>query len=71
MSNHAEDVLFIVVFFVAAIGLPFIPAVIARRKGYAFWQFYLFAFLCWLPAAIVIMVLTDRNNGERFGFGTR
>jgi hypothetical protein len=71
VSNDLESALLIVVLLALTIGLPFIPAFIARRKGYAFWQFYLFALLCWFPAAIVIMVLTDRNNGERFGFGTR
>ena len=51
------------------IGFPILTAFIARRKAYSFVLFFLFSFVCLIPAMITVMILRDRETGLRFGFG--
>ena len=43
-------------------GLAFIPANLARNKGYSYGLWWLFGFLLFLVALIVILVLPDKNE---------
>ena len=45
----------------ALIGIPVLVALMARRKGYSFAPFFVFALFCTLPAIITAMILRDRN----------
>ena len=47
--------------FIVAIALACIPAVIASRKGRPFALWFLFGLFCFLPALIVSIVIGDRN----------
>ena len=51
----------LVIGIILGIGLAFIPAYVASRKGYSFVGFWLFGFLCWIPALIVSLVISDKN----------
>lgn len=46
----------------AAIGLAFIPATIARKKGYSYGGFWAFGFFLFIPALIVALVLEDKTQ---------
>lgn len=46
----------------AAVGLAFIPATIAKRKGYSYGLWWLFGFLLFLVALIVILVIPDKTQ---------
>lgn len=50
---------FLMVF--VSVALAFIPANMARKKGYSYGGFWLFGFLCFLPALIVALVISDRG----------
>jgi hypothetical protein len=43
------------------VGLAFIPARIAGRKGYSALAFYVFGFFLFLPALIVAIVIRDKR----------
>lgn len=45
----------------ALIGLAFIPARIARQKGYDYATWWVFGFFLWLVALIVALVMEDKN----------
>ena len=45
----------------ALVGLAFIPASIAKKKGYGFAGFFLFSLIGFFPAFIVALCLNDRN----------
>lgn len=45
----------------AAIGLAFIPASVARKKGYSFGGFWAFGFFLFIPAIIVALCLEDKT----------
>lgn len=42
--------------------LAIIPAKIAQKKGYVFWQFYLFGWLLFIPALIVALIIKDKTK---------
>ena len=44
------------------IGLAFIPANIAKKKGYSYGGFWVFGFFLWLPAVIVAACLSDKTK---------
>ena len=46
----------------AAIGLAFIPATMARKKGYSYGGFWAFGFFLFVPAIIVAAVIEDKNR---------
>lgn len=48
----------LILFFV---GLAFIPAYIAKNKGYSLGLFWLFGFFLFLPALIVSLCIEDKN----------
>lgn len=50
----------IIIYLVLLIGLAFIPANIASKKGYSFGGFYAFGFFFFLPALIVAAILEDK-----------
>ena len=55
-----------------ALVLAILPAWLAGRKGYSFILFYLFGFLCWLPAVIVAAVISDKKvtpGGFGYNYG--
>src|SRR3954453_21438066 len=49
---------------VIGIVLAFIPAMIASGKGHSFIGFWLFGFLCFLPALIVSLVISRKDNSS-------
>jgi hypothetical protein len=50
---------------VISVGLAFIPALVASRKGYSAPLFWVFGFLCFLPALIVSLVIRPKDNPYR------
>ncbi len=52
----------LVIWLGATVGLSFIPASMAKRKGYSFAAFYCLSFFVWFLGAIIIAALiTDKN----------
>src|SRR5215813_4775946 len=64
-TTHRDGIsaAFAIVWFLLVVGLSFIPAVIASRKGRPFFLWWLFGFFCFLPALIVALVIQDRSPG--------
>lgn len=50
-----------IISILVAIGLAFIPAQIAEKKGYSKIAFWIFGLFFFLPALIVALILKDRN----------
>ena len=48
----------------ASVGLAFIPATIARHKGYSSGGFWVFGFFLFLPALIVALCLSNRTVNQ-------
>ena len=48
----------------AVFATPLIPAIIARRKEHPFLLYYLFGFLCIIPAVIIAARLNDRTTSD-------
>lgn len=46
----------------AAVGLAFIPASMARKKGYSYGAFWVFGFFLFIPAIIVAAVIEDKTK---------
>jgi hypothetical protein len=55
------------VLFLCWVAFMFIPAVIARGKGYSFWTFVLFGAFTWIVATFVASVLPDRAEAVTVG----
>lgn len=53
--------LLIVLLLLLYIGLGFIPANIANKKGYSFGLYWLFGFFFFVPALIVSLCISDKN----------
>ncbi len=51
--------------FVTVLCLAFIPATIAKRKGYSFAGYYVFGVLLFLPALIVALVVQDKTANSK------
>lgn len=49
------------------VAFTFIPAVIARGKGYSFWTFALFGAFTWIVATFVASILPDRAEAVTVG----
>ena len=45
-----------------AVLLAFIPASMAKKKGYSYGGFWVFGFFLWLPAIIVAACLNDKTK---------
>lgn len=45
-----------------AVLLAFIPASMAKKKGYSYGGFWVFGFFLWLPAIIVAACLSDKTK---------
>lgn len=56
------EFLFIFLYLGACVGLAFIPATMARNKGYSYGGFWAFGFFALLIAIIVAACLTDKNE---------
>lgn len=54
-------ILFIAIPLILSVGLGFIPADIAGKKGYSFRLFWLFGFFLFIPALIVALCIEDKN----------
>jgi len=48
------------------VGLAFIPATIARKKGYSYGGFWVFGFFLFLPALIVALVIQDKTAPQGY-----
>ncbi|SRR6266540_2022628 len=48
-----------------AIGLGFVPAAIAERKGYSFWVWWLFGTTLFIPALIVALLIAHTPAAAR------
>ena len=46
----------------ASVGLAFIPAVIAQKKGYSYGGFWAFGSFLFVPALIVALVIEDKTQ---------
>lgn len=55
-------VIILIVSIGAAVGLAFIPASIARKKGYSYGGFWAFGFFLFIPALIVALVIEDKTQ---------
>lgn len=55
----------IIISLLIAVGLAFIPATMARNKGYSYGGFWAFGFFFFLIALIVAACLTDKNQYVR------
>lgn len=58
------DIMIIIIMLFAlgtAIGLAFIPASMARNKGYSYGGFWAFGFFLFIPAIIVAAVIEDKK----------
>lgn len=58
--------LLIVLLLLLYIGLGFIPANIAKKKGYSFGLFWLFGFFFFVPALIVSLCISDKNAPQQY-----
>lgn len=63
-SNFDYIMIFLLLFFKLAISvaLGFIPAYLARKKGYSYGLFWLFGFFLFLPALIVACCIEDKTK---------
>ena len=63
-SNLDYIMIFLLLFFKLAISvaLGFIPAYLARKKGYSYGLFWLFGFFLFLPALIVACCIEDKTK---------
>ena len=48
--NHDGDIVGSIVFFLVAMALGLLPALIARRKGHSFLQWWVYGTLVWIVA---------------------
>lgn len=48
------------------IGLGFIPASLAKKKGYSLGLFWLFGFFLFFPALIVSLCISDKNAPHQY-----
>ena len=55
-------IIIVVISIGAAVGLAFIPATIARKKGYSYGGFWAFGFFLFIPALIVALVIEDKTQ---------
>lgn len=55
-------ILFIILYLGACVGLAFIPATMARDKGYSYGGFWAFGFFFLIIAIIVAACLTDKKE---------
>ena len=71
-SSVSSGIVFVIVLIVLGLailfGLALLPANIAKKKGYGFWGFFLFAYFLWLPALIVAACLADRTKPRPYYF---
>jgi hypothetical protein len=49
------------VIIIILVALAFIPANMAKKKGYSYGGFWVFGFFFWLPAVIVAACLSDKS----------
>lgn len=54
-------IIIVVISLGVAVGLAFIPAALARNKGYSYGAFWVFGFFLFLPALITVLCLQDKN----------
>lgn len=52
----------LIIWLGACVGLAFIPASMARKKGYSYGGFWAFGFFLIVPAIIVAAVIEDKNQ---------
>ncbi len=50
-----------ILYIIILIALAFIPANMAKKKGYSYGGFWVFGFFLWLPAIIVAACLSDKT----------
>jgi hypothetical protein len=62
-STSSDPTVAIGVALLVLVGLAFIPANIAGKKGYSVGGFFLFGLFFFLPALIVALIVQDRKSG--------
>lgn len=55
-------IVIVVISLGAAVGLAFIPASIAKKKGYSYGGFWAFGLFLFIPALIVALVIEDKTQ---------
>lgn len=55
-------IILVIIWIGIILGLAYIPANIARKKGYGFAGFYIFGIFLFLVALIVALCLSDKNK---------
>src|SRR6185295_7194419 len=63
-TSSGRAATFYLIWFVLAVALACIPAVIASGKGRSFALWWLFGLFCFLPALIVSLVISDSRVGS-------
>lgn len=61
MYQRGKIILYFIIILIIDAALAFIPANIAKNKGYSFGLWWLFGFLLWIVALIVSLVIQDKN----------
>lgn len=59
-TMSAGDLIVFVIFVAVLLAIAWIPASMARKKGYSFGVFYIFGFLMFLPAVVTAAMLRDK-----------
>ena len=65
----AGAIIIMVISLGAAVGLAFIPASMARKKGYSYGGFWAFGFFLLIPAIIVAAVIEDKTQPKYPPYG--
>ena len=60
-TNVTTVVIVLIIMIGVMIGLAFIPANIARKKGYSYGGFYVFGLFLFIPALIVALLMEDKT----------
>ena len=55
------DTGYLVIGLIIAAGLGFIPASIAKRKGYSFWLWWFYGWMLFIVAIIHVSLIPDKN----------
>lgn len=59
--------IYLIVPLVVAAGLGFIPASIAKNKGYSFWLWWFYGWMLFIVAIIHVSIIPDKNAQQSAG----
>ena len=65
MDYYEYYIVYSVVGLIIAAGLAFIPANIAKKKGYSFGLWWFYGWMIWIVAIIHVSLIPDKNAPQR------